>query len=449
MNFFVRDKGFYKQVANIAIPIALQSMITMGVNLLDNIMVGSLGETAMSGVSNANQFLSVFHICCMGLGMGVSVLTARYWGMENMKNMKKAVTIMLRLCVGLALIFMIPAVFAPKILMKLYTPEQDVILQGVLYYRWIWPAIIMQGLSLTCTIVLRSVGQIRLPLYTSIGAFFINMFFNYIFIFGKFGAPRMEVQGAALGTLLARLFEFILICGFFFFKDERIEYRVHDIFMKSRSLIKEYTEISIPVFISDLLLALGNTAVAMVMGRIGKEFVAANSITMVTQQLSTVMIQGICQAGSIITSHTLGRGEQDKAHKQAWTFLSLGVLIGLFAGIVIRIVSNPVISLYNITDDTKEIAKQLMSSVALIVVFQSTNSIMMKGVLRGGGDTKFLMVADILFLWMLSIPLGGLAGLVLHLPAYWIYFFLKIDQIIKVFWCVIRLKSGKWIKAIN
>ncbi len=449
MRLFVRDKNFYRNTAAIAIPIALQSMITIGVNLMDNIMVGTLGETTISAVAQANQFVTLYHICCMGIGMGASVLVSRFWGMKDLVSLKKAITIMLRFCAGLGALFTLATIFVPDLLMKLYIDEADVIAQGVLYYRYMIPCYLLLGLSLTCTITLRSVGQVRLPLLTSIGAFFLNVGCNYIFIFGKFGAPKMGIEGAALGTLIARAFEFLVICGYFFFYDQRIAYRFRDLFMKCRSLLGDYISVSLPVFVSDTLLALGNSAIAIVMGKIGKSFVSANSITVVTQQLSTVLIQGICQAGSIVTGHTLGEGNKEKAQEQAWTFLMLGAIIGAIGGFIILAVSGPVISFYNITDETRGIAFQLMAAIALIVMFQSMNSIMTKGVLRGGGDTKFLMVADILFLWIVSIPLGALAGLTWHMSAFWVYVFLKLDQIIKAVWCIFRLKSGKWIKTIQ
>lgn len=449
MRLFVRDKNFYRNTAAIAIPIALQSMITIGVNLMDNIMVGTLGETTISAVAQANQFVTLYHICCMGIGMGASVLVSRFWGMKDLVSLKKAITIMLRFCAGLGALFTLATIFVPDLLMKLYIDEADVIAQGVLYYRYMIPCYLLLGLSLTCTITLRSVGQVRLPLLTSIGAFFLNVGCNYIFIFGKFGVPKMGIEGAALGTLIARAFEFLVICGYFFFYDQRIAYRFRDLFMKCRSLLGDYISVSLPVFVSDTLLALGNSAIAIVMGKIGKSFVSANSITVVTQQLSTVLIQGICQAGSIVTGHTLGEGNKQKAQEQAWTFLMLGAIIGAIGGVIILAVSGPVISFYNITDETRGIAFQLMAAIALIVMFQSMNSIMTKGVLRGGGDTKFLMVADILFLWIVSIPLGALAGLTWHMSAFWVYVFLKLDQIIKAVWCIFRLKSGKWIKTIQ
>ena len=283
---------------------------------------------------------------------------------------------------------------------------------------------------------------------TGIGAFFVNIFFNWVFIFGKLGAPRMEVAGAALGTVIARVFEFSVICGYVFLKDQRIGYRIRHLFMKCGDMIKDYLRISIPVLVSDSLLAFGNSAVAMVMGRIGATFVAANAITTVTQQLTSVFTQGISNASSIITGQTLGEGKVEKARKNGYAFLFLAGVVGTLAACLIMLISEPMIQYYKVTEETQMIARELRASISLIVIFQSMSSILTKGVLRGGGDTKFLMLADILFLWVASIPLGAIAGLVLNLPAFWIYFFLKIDQIIKCIWCAFRLKGGKWIKKI-
>lgn len=449
MRLFVKDKNFYKKTAAIAIPVSLQSLISIGVNMTDNIMVGSLGETALSGVALANQFTGIFHIGCMGISMGASVLTARFWGMKDKVALKKSITIMLRICILFAALFMTATILAPSLIMKMYTNDADVIRQGILYLKWMIPCYLLLGLSLTCTIILRSVGQVRIPLYSSFGALFVNIFFNYILIYGHLGAPKMGVEGAALATMLGRLFEFLFIGIYFFCIDKKISYRIKDLTMNCSSLIVNYFSVSMPVFVSDMLLAFGNTAVAMVMGRIGKDFVSANSITVVTQQLSTVLIQGICHSGCIITGHTLGEGDKEKAQRQAVTFFMLGIIIGLIAGGIILSINEFVINLYNITDNTKDMARQLMRAIAFIVVFQSTNSIMTKGVLRGGGDTKFLMVADILYLWVLSIPLGYLAGLIWHLPPFWIYICLKIDQVVKAVWCLFRLRSRKWIKTIR
>ena len=448
-SLFVKDKGFYKKIALIAIPIALQGLITTGVNMMDTIMVGAVGETELSAVSLANQFINIYHIFCMGIGMGASVLVARYYGMKDIPAVKKTITIMLRLCISLGALFCIATAVIPKLIMQIYTVESDIIGLGIEYLRWSVISYFFLGLSLTCTIVLRNVGQVKIPLYTSIAAFFVNVGANYVFIFGKLGAPKMGVAGAALGTLIARVFEFSVICGYLFLKDKAIGYRITDFFMTVGNLWREYIRISIPVLISDGILALGNNSVAMVIGRLGESFVAANAVTAVTQQLSSVFTQGFSQAGAIVTGYTLGEGDRKKAFDQGYAFLGLGFIFGLFAATVIMIISGPIISAYNLSGETREIARQLMLSISIIILFQATNSIMTKGVLRGGGDTKMLMLADNIFLWVASVPLGILAGFVFKWSAFWIYFCLKIDQVLKAFWCVIRLRSGKWIKKIR
>ena len=458
MKLFQNEPTFYKGVFALALPIALQSLITIGVNMLDTIMVGSLGENSLSATSLANSFISIYQIFCMGLGMGASVLVSRYWGMKKAADgheeeagraLKQTVCLMLRLTVGLAAIFALATLFIPSLIMKTYTSDAEIIRLGDIYFRWSVVTYFFLGTSLVSTIVLRSVGQVRLPLYVSIGAFFVNLGANYIFIFGKLGAPRMEVAGAALGTLIARLFEAGMILGYLFGVDKKIGFRLRDLFMKTGSLNGEYIRISIPVLVSDAILAIGNNSVAMVIGHLGAAFVAANAITSVTQQLSTVVIQGVSQAGAIVTGQTLGLGDKDRTMQQGWMFLGLGFALGTISAIFILAVSKPIISAYNVSAETVSIAGQLMAAISLVIIFRATNSIMTKGVLRGGGDTKMLMLTDNIFLWVLSIPFGCLAGFVFHWPAFWIYIALKADDIVKTIWCVARLKSEKWIKKIS
>lgn len=442
------DKAFYRKIAAIALPVSAQQLITVGVNLMDTVMLSSMGDAQLSASALGGQFINLFQIFCMGIGMGASVLTSRYWGMKELPSLRKAVTIMLRFVLVLSSAFTLATVFVPGLIMRIYTPETEIIDYGVTYLRWLIPTYFCIGLSLTCTIVLRSVGQVKIPLWSSIFAFFVNIFFNWVFIFGHLGAPRMEIAGAALGTLIARLFELGFICGHFFLKDKKIAYRLRDLRMRCKDLSKEYFRVCVPVLISDGLLALGNNAVAMVMGRIGSTFVAANSVTAIVQQLSSVLTQGMAHASGIITGHTMGEGDLDKAQRQGYIFLGIGLALGCLAAALILILRGPIIDYYKVSPEAKEIAWQLMDAIGFIVIFQAMNSVLTKGVLRAGGDTRFLMAGDILFLWVASIPLGILAGFIFQWTPFWIYTMLKIDQIIKCVWCYFRLRSRKWMKKI-
>ena len=453
--------SFYKKVFALALPIALQSLITIGVNMLDNIMVGSLGDTALSATSLANSFISVFQIFCMGLGMGASVLVSRYWGMklsadneatslDASRALKQTVCLMLRLNVTLAAFFALVTLVMPGIIMRTYTDKEHIVAMGVSYFQYSVLTYFFFFFSLVVTIVLSRVGQVLYPLVVSIVAFLVNLSANYILIFGKFGAPKLGVAGAALGTLIARIVECTLIMVYLLVFDTKICFRVKDFFMNTKSLLHEYIRISIPVLISDGILAIGTNSVAMVIGHLDEAFITANSITSVTQQLSTVVISGVSQAGAIVTGITLGEGDRDRTMRQGYQFFRLGLLLGGLSAAFIYLFSDAIIGIYkNITPEAMETAKSLMLAICVIIVFQGTNSIMTKGVLRGGGDTKILMLADNIFLWVLAIPLGILAGFYLKLPAFWIYVLLKSDQIFKTVWSFLRLRSGKWIKKIS
>ena len=448
---YLGDKAFYKKVLKIAVPISAQSLITVGVNLMDTVMLSQYGDAQLAASAQAGSFISLFQIFCMGIGMGASVLTARYWGMKEMPSLKKTITIMLRFLMVFAGVFTLATIFFPDAIMSVYARDEGALVlnHAITYIKWMIPTYFCMGLTLTCTIILRSVGQMKIPLYCSIFAFFVNIFFNWVFIFGNLGAPEMEIAGAALGTLIARIFELFFICGYFFFIDKKIGYRIRDFFMKCSDLIREYVRVSVPVLISDGLLAIGNNLVAIIIGGMGGAFMAANSVTTMMQQLSSVLTQGVSHASCIITGHTMGEGDTEKVQRQGYTFLFFSFVLGLFAAVVILILSPVIVNYYDISLEAKEIAYHLMDAISLIIVFQAMSSILTKGVLRAGGDTTFLMAGDILFLWVASVPLGYLAGLVFHWPPFWVYTMLKIDQVIKCIWCFFRLRSGKWMKKIK
>ena len=459
MVLFKKDAHFYKKVFVLGFPIALQTLVTVFVGMLDNIMLSHYSQDTFSAASLANAYVLIFQIFCMGLGMGASVLVSRYYGMKKANDnvekadvsLKQTVCLMLRLMLLFATIFAIGAIAMPRLIMNSYTGKEELISLGATYLRWSTLTFFFLGLSLVIAIVLRSVGQSRFPLYVSIGALVVNLTGNYILIFGHFGAPKMGIAGAALATFIARVFEALLDLGYLVIIDTKIGFRIRHMFMKTRTLISEYLRVCIPVLISDAILAFGSNAVTMVIGHLGSDFVAANSITTVTQQLSTVLIQGVCQAGAIITGQTLGKGKKEQAEEQGWLFLGMGFALGFLSALFIFFTKTPVIQSYGkeTTAEAVSIAYQLLNAISLIIIFQATNSIMTKGVLRGGGDTKVLMFADNIFLWAMALPLGILAGFVFELPAFWIYFFLKSDQIAKTIWCVCRLRSRKWIKKIS
>ncbi len=445
----VREKEFYRKVIGIGVPVVLQSLITIGINMMDTVMLGSLSGAQISASALANQITHLFQIICLGFGFGTAVMTSQYWGRGDLDSMKKVITIMLRWVIILGGIITAFVAIFPYTAMRIFTPDTEVIEYGIRYFKYLLPTFLMLGVSLTATIVLRSTGSVRIPLVSSIISFFLNVFFNWVFIFGNLGAPRMEIGGAALGTLIARTFELCFIFGYFILKDKNIGYRIRDFFVSAKGFGKEFVRFAVPVVISDALIGLGLVLQSVIIGHISSVFVAANAIAAIVFQFSITFGQGVSNASSVITGHALGEGKEQKAYSYGSTFLIIGFLLGIFSGLILFILAPYMGELYNISEETKHTAKMLMYAMSTMSIFQMLSMILTKGVLRGGGDTRFLLVADIVFLWLVTIPLGAIAGLVLNLSPFWVYICLRLDNILKCIICFKRFFSKRWIKKVT
>ncbi|MBQ1319492.1 MAG: MATE family efflux transporter [Solobacterium sp.] len=446
----IRDRHFYRRVLTYMLPVALQQAINMGVNMLDTMMLGSFGEIQLSASSLANQFYNFFTIFCMGIIGGASVLASQYWGAGDKDKVRQTFSMAMRLTLGMSLVFAVLTYLFPDRIMRIYTSEAAVIAQGVRYLRITVFIFTMHGLSLVMANLMRTVGHPKLGLIVSIISFVVNIGGNYTFIFGKFGMPRMEIAGAALGTLIARAAEFLTTFIFALKIEKKLRLRFrHLLKSPSGEFYRNYFRIGAPVLVSDALLGLGGNIVSIVLGHMGAAVVAANAICQVIDRLMTVVISGISNASGIIVGHTIGEGHADLALRQGETFYLLSVIFGAVSSVFLLLLGPLTIRMYNLTPETIVITHQLMKAYAVIIFFQAVQSVMTKGVLRGGGDTRFLMMADILFMWIVSIPLGAFVGLVLQGPPWAAVLCLRIDFAIKSFWCIRRLLSGKWIHIVE
>lgn len=442
----VKDIEFYKAVIRIMLPVALQQAINMGVNMMDTMMLGSFGEVQLSASSLANQYYNFFTILCMGIIGGCSVLAAQYWGAGEKEKVRETFNMAMRLTAFVSILFMILTWIFPTQIMSVYTTESDVICQGVRYLRITAFIFLIHGTGLVAAQLMRSVGQARLGLVVSVISFVVNIAANYIFIFGKLGMPRMEIAGAALGTLIARGAEFITTFVYILGMDKSLGLRIRHLKKSpSKTFYRSYFRLGAPVLVSDSLLGLGGNIVSVVLGHMGAAVVASNAICQVVDRLCTVVIQGVSNASGIITGQTLGTGDRKKAMEQGETFYFFSIIFGALSALAVFVFGPMTIAVYSLNQDTIALVHQMMNAYVVIVFFQAIQSVMTKGVLRGGGDTKFLMKADILFMWLVSIPLGAAGGLLFGWPAWVVMLCLRADYVIKSVWCVSRLLSGKWI----
>lgn len=444
----VKKIDFYKTVAAITIPIALQNIISYGVNLMDTVMLGRLGEIALSATSLANQVFFMFTLLIFGIGGGAVVLCSQYWGNRNIKSIQKITTIVLKIAFFVSLGFALVLLIFPKEVMTIFTSDVEVIKAGTSYLRVLSMSYLFYGLTSTFLVILRSVETVNICLKIYILSFIVNVVFNYIFIFGKFGAPALGVTGAAVGTLIARMVEFIIILIYMLKYENKVFYRPHMLKFKDKDLLKDMIKYGMPVICNELLWGVGISIHAIILGHLSSDVVAANSICNVIYQMSTSFILGVANASSVVMGKTVGSGNKEEAIAIKNKLLFIYLILGITTASVLLIIKNPVISIYNIGDTTKAIANKLMYVYAFHILFQAFTSPIIAGVLRGGGDTKFAAVVDVLFLWLL-LPIGFLVAFKFNLNPILVLLLLRFETPIKTVFCLWRLKGDKWINIIT
>lgn len=448
----VKEKRFYMNVMAITIPIALQNLITFATSMMDTIMLGRADDTGvfLSASSLANQPFFILSLVCFGLAGAATVLSAQYWGKRDTASIRSIISIILKAAFALSLIMELAVLLCPEKVMGLYSNNTEIIEAGVSYLRIIGFAYVLFGLSNTMICCIRSLELVKISVVVNTTSFFINVFLNWVLIFGNLGAPALGIRGAAIATLTARIVEFIITWSYVFFIDKRLAFRPKHLLLVNKVFALDLFKHGLPVFVNEVMWSIGISIQAAILGHISYSAgdpVAANSIASMVQQLSTVIIFGIANASGIIIGKSIGSGNIKRAETEAVTLKYLSYLVGILACIVILVLRKAVINFYTIPEETKILANQLMITIAFITIFVSISSVTIVGILRGGGDTRFCLVEEVVTLWFLATPLAFLGSL-LQLPVPVVLILMKIDEPAKSLISLIRLRSGKWIKSL-
>ena len=444
-----RERNFYKLILSIALPIAIQNLITFSVSLIDTMMLGALGEVQLSAASIGNNLFFILTVLIFGLAGGSNILISQYWGKGDVNTIHKILSIMYRACIIIVAVFVAIATILPEEFMRIYTSDIRVIEEGAIYLRIISIGYIFYALTNVTIMMLRSVKTVKISLVVYSVSLMVNAIFNYIFIFGKFGVPALGVKGAAIATVMARIVEFLIVIIFMVKYENKICLRAKHLLKVDKIILKDFMVNCTPVLFNEFLWSTGSTMISIIIGRLGTETVAANSISNVVFQFVTVFIFGLSNATAVIIGNTIGEGKNEKAKEYSRTVGVLSILMGIMAGVVILLIRPIVVDFYNVSQTTKDIAIQIMNSMSIIVIFQSFGITLMMGVLRGGGDAKFVLVNDIIFLWLVAIPCGFLTAFVLKWPIAAVFFVVKSDEIIKSIIATIRVLSGKWVRNVT
>lgn len=444
-----RDKRFYRLLFSIALPIAVQNLITFMVSMVDTLMVGALGEIQLSAVSIANNLFFVLTILMFGLAGGSNIMISQYWGKGNVKTIHKILAIMYRVCLLITGIFIFIAVFLPKYFMGIFTTDKAVIDFGASYLRIVCIGYLFYSIT-NCTIMmLRSVKTVSISIIVYTASLVVNSILNWILIFGNLGAPELGIRGAAIATVCARITEFSIVLVFMFIYERKIGIKLEHLLKLDKEILKDYVGLCTPVLCNELLWAIGASMISVIVGRMGTEVVAANSINGVAHQFVTVFIFGMSNATAVIIGNTIGEGKKETAKEYAYSIGVFSVVMGCISGFMILLIKPFVVNFYNVSYSTKLIAMEIMTVTSGIIVFQSLASNFMMGVLRGGGDAKFVLINDLIFMWLVAIPGGFFVAFVLELPVALVFLVIKCDEILKSLTSVYRVISGKWVNDVT
>ena len=446
---FYTDWSFYKRMLAITIPIALQNVISLSVNMMDTVMLGQLGDVAIAASNLGGQLFTILDVLGFGMASGAAVLIAQYWGKRDLVRIRQIFALTLRIALGVSLLFALVGHFFPQQVLSIYTTDPLVIEAGSQYLRWLSFSFVLFSFSNCYIMCLRAVEQVRVSMMIYGSSFLINIFFNYCFIFGKLGAPALGVRGAALGTVLARLFELCATLVYMCFVEKRVGFTPIWLFRLKSGLLRDYIRNSVPVVSNELLWGIGMSVMNLTIGHMGPSFTSAMSIVIVFNQLVSVFVFGMSAATAVIVGKTIGEGRIQDAQRAANSSVLVSLCLS-FISMTVLLVGRPyILGMYNVSQLAHDTAFAMLTILALMQPFQAVGCVMVVGVLRGGGDVRSNLILDSGLQWCLAIPLGLLTGFVLHWSAPAVFFCMRSDNLAKSLLGLWRLRSGRWIRVVT
>lgn len=448
MKAIFKDKIFMKSLWVLAVPIVIQNFIMSSLNLVDNLMIGNLGEEAIAAVGLANQYFFVFMLCVTGITAGASIFMAQYWGKKDIGKIKTVLGVGLVVGFVASLFFAAGALFAPKFIMSLLSQDVAVIELGVKYLRMAAISYIVTNITMGYSAALRSTEQPSVPMFASIIGVIVNAFLNWVFIFGNLGAPAMGVTGAALATTIARFVEMFYILAMVYFKKNNLAASIKELFSFDIAFLKIYFKTSWAVIANELIWSIGMMAYSMAYARIGTQAVASMQIATTISNLFMVVAIGIAVASCVMIGNKIGAGEESIAKDYSSKIGVLSPMIGAVIGIGLWIFAPLVVKPFNIGAETTVATIAVLRLIAIFAPIRTFNVVMIIGVLRGGGDTTFSMLVQAGTVWFYSVPGAFIGATLLGLPLLGVYFIICTEEFIKLFFEIYRLKSGKWIKNV-
>lgn len=452
MSRMLHDKAFYRTFVILTLSLALQNLLTYSVNLADNIMLGRFSQDALSGASLCNQLQFFLQMLVQGVGEGVVVLGARYWGKKDLKPIPDIIGAGLRFGVSIAAVLFVLAVLFPTQIVRLMTNDPVIMEQAVQYLQIICFTYVIFALTNMLTASLRSIGIVKIGYIISASTLCINICLNYILIYGHFGAPALGVRGAAIATLVSRTVELLIVIWFLKFREHTLRLNWRKLLFIDTSYIRDYIHVSLPMLVTQTMWGASSIIQTAILGNMENAamVVPANSISVLVFQILSVVGYGAASAAAIMTGRTLGEGHKERIDQTAFTFQIMFCIIGVYTGLIILLSRGPVLQIYNtLSPEAAELTRQFIIVLAITSVGTCYQMAADCGILRAGGDTKFAMWNNIVFVWLICLPCAALSAFVFRFSPVVVFFCLKMEQLGKCPVIFLRVRSKKWIKQIT
>ena len=439
----------YKTFFPFLLVITLQGIVTIGVNLVDNLMLGNYSETALSGASLVNQLHFLLQMTAGGVGAGVVVLGAQYWGKGETEPIRKVIAIGVKLSLVIGIAFFAAASIAPRGILRLLTNEPAVIEEGLRYLSIMRFTYLLFSISTALIASMQSVQSAFIGTVTACTTIVINTCLNYCLIFGNFGFPRLGIAGAAAATVTSRSVELVIVLCYIFFRDKKLRIKPVDLLRTDLSYMRDFIKVSLPVCIAGAQWGIAQFVQTSILGHMSQSVIAANAIASIIFMLLASFGMSTANAASVTIGKAVGAGELEKVRPYTRTLQMIFIAAGLFTGALIFFTRNFAVGFFDVSAETAALAKSFLLILSVTSIGSCYEYPVEGGIIAGGGNTRYQSVVDILFMWLFTIPFSALSAFVFKFPPIMTFMFLKLDQLGKCIPNAIVCNRYKWVKRLT
>lgn len=442
------DREYFVSIFKIGWPIAIQQLAFAGLNMLGMVLVGQKGEASVAAVGLAGQVAFLLNLVHFGIISGAAMFTAQFWGRQDIPNLRRVLGLSLLISISASLIFLLLSQFFPENILRIYTEDEAVIALGTGYIRTFSWTFLFFAITFSFAMVMRSTGNVKIPTYVSVGALLLSTFLSYSLIFGKFGFPELGIRGAAVAAVIARGLECLVLLTLLYLTKSPVAGSLKELFDFDLAFVSRVIRPMLPVIVNELFWSLGITTYNIIYGRMGTESIAAINIVSSIEQVAFTLFIAIANATSVNVGNRIGAGRENDAFLYAGRSLGLGVVGGILAGLLLQFLKGPILALYNVSPEVLRNAGNIINIATFFMWIRINNMIIVVGILRAGGDTKFSMFLDGFIIWIVGVPLAALGALVFQLPVYLVYLCAMSEEVTKWILGVYRWRSRKWINNL-